>query len=162
MITYRLSNKGHLVKSLLLILVLNLLLAAAAVSGGYQWVDENGVKHYSDIGDFPDHLTVEPTLKGVSSERLYYTGVQQLIIQNWKPDFKSRPDQEVVVGIIILPSGKIQSVLIEKQSGNKLLDKAAVDTVWKANPLPPFPTSIKRDTLSLGIRFSGQPNSTQP
>ncbi len=145
-----------------MILGLILLLTAPAVSGGYQWIDENGVRHYSDVEDFPEPLTVEPKPKGVAIERYYYVAVHQQIKRNWQPDFEIRPDHVAVVLVTILSSGNIKAAQIEKPSGNDQLDKTALDTVWQANPLPPFPASFTKKEIKLGIRFSRTQSEQAP
>lgn len=53
-------------------------------------------------------------------------------------------------------AGEILETTIKKRSNNKALDKAAIEVFKKANPLPPIPQALKRDTLtmSLPIKFN--------
>ena len=57
----------------------------------------------------------------------------------------------VVVWFSINRNGEITVSKIKKNSGNPLLDQAALDLLQKANPVPPIPDSITQETLSIAI-----------
>lgn len=53
-------------------------------------------------------------------------------------------------------AGEVLETTIKKRSNNQALDQAAMEVFKKANPLPPIPQALKRDTLtmSLPIKFN--------
>ena len=51
----------------------------------------------------------------------------------------------------IRPDGEVESVEINRSSGHKFLDQAAVRIVRLAAPFEPFPANIKSDTDILHV-----------
>ena len=64
-----------------------------------------------------------------------------------------RENIEAVVHAQILRDGTITNVGLEKRSGNRYFDDAALRTVKKANPLPPLPEELRDGSIEIGIRF---------
>jgi TonB family protein len=60
---------------------------------------------------------------------------------------------EVIVVVVLGKDGRIQNLWIEKPSGLASYDEAAMKTVKKAEPFPPFPKEIREDSLEIGLRF---------
>lgn len=59
------------------------------------------------------------------------------------------------VGITISRTGKIQRVWLVDTSGYRLLDQAAINTIWAADPLPPVPLELPdRVDAVLPVDFS--------
>jgi len=52
--------------------------------------------------------------------------------------------------------GEVLETTIKKRSSHQALDQAAIEVFKKANPLPPIPPALRRDTLtmSLPIKFN--------
>jgi len=66
---------------------------------------------------------------------------------------KEMVDLEAIIVLIIERDGKIQKFWFEKKSGNALYDQSAMRAIKKADPLPPIPKELSKDTLEIGIRF---------
>lgn len=64
----------------------------------------------------------------------------------------NRGGETVYIRFRIDASGNVSSVKIARSSGNKKLDKAALDTVRRSSPVPPPPPSMKH-TITAPIRF---------
>lgn len=72
--------------------------------------------------------------------------------KDYPADLKKQKIQGVVVvKFTINAVGEIQRMAVKKSSGHQRLDMAALDVLQKANPLPPIPTEMKRDTLTLSL-----------
>lgn len=57
----------------------------------------------------------------------------------------------VVVRFTIDANGNLLKSSVKESSGNAELDQAALEVLEKANPLPPFPKELQRDTLTLSL-----------
>lgn len=80
-------------------------------------------------------------------------------LQAWLNANKEYPPhlkKEKIQGTVMLQfsvdrHGNVLSASIKKSSGNAELDRAALDMLAKAEPLPPFPSSMKQDRISIAI-----------
>lgn len=91
-------------------------------------------------------------------EDYYYKVVESKIKEEWTiPENllkeKELVDLEAIIIIIIEGDGKIQKWWFEKKSGNTFYDQSAMRAIKKAEPLPPIPKELNKETLELGIRF---------
>jgi len=57
----------------------------------------------------------------------------------------------LVISVVINSNGELQSVVVDRPSGHKVLDDAARRIVQLAAPYSPFPPAIKRDTDIIEI-----------
>jgi protein TonB len=71
----------------------------------------------------------------------------------------------VMVHFTVRRNGRIDRLQVSQSSGNDGLDKAAMDIVRKAQPLPPIPDRMRTDRvegdlpINFGVRsFAGMPN----
>ena len=60
----------------------------------------------------------------------------------------------VTIDFIMTQDGQVISSHIVKSSGHELLDRAALDAIEEAAPLPKFPPELKKTRLALSIPFS--------
>lgn len=58
--------------------------------------------------------------------------------------------------VVMLPNGEVQDILIQRSSGSKILDDAAIRIVRLAEPFAPFPTELARDYDLLEITRTWQ------
>ena len=60
----------------------------------------------------------------------------------------------VTVDFVMTQDGQVISSHIVKSSGHELLDRAALEAIEEAIPLPAFPPKLKKTRLALSIPFS--------
>jgi periplasmic protein TonB len=60
-----------------------------------------------------------------------------------------------VVAFSVSRSGGIRGVRLARSSGSSILDRAAVETVRRANPVPPAPEGINGGSFTVPIHFTG-------
>jgi protein TonB len=61
-----------------------------------------------------------------------------------------------LVAFLVSRSGGIRGVRLARSSGSSILDRAAIETVRRANPVPPAPAGINGGAFSVPIHFSGR------
>lgn len=64
---------------------------------------------------------------------------------------KDKKQGIVVLQFSINQQGDVLQPKVKKSSGHPQLDQAALDMLAKANPLPPIPDSMQRESLTLAI-----------
>ena len=62
---------------------------------------------------------------------------------------RMRIEGEGRLRILINRTGQTQKITLEQSTGNRLLDKAALDMAKRANPFPPMPENDLRQTLEF-------------
>jgi len=96
------------------------------------------------------------TTSEVNAQRQEYIGVVWSRIQsNWAlpPTLMPKENIEAIIAVRIVKSGGVEQVNIEKRSGNNYFDEAALKTVRKSSPFPPFPSRMAEESIEIGIRF---------
>ncbi|MDC4223870.1 MAG: TonB family protein [Candidatus Manganitrophus sp.] len=91
----------------------------------------------------------------------YLKSLENKISGQWSPP-PVLLEEEVVGAIVqfhVTRRGSIESVEIEKSSGNSQFDQAALRAVYNANPLPPLPEGLSEDPLKVHFSFSVQKGS---
>ncbi|WP_156840926.1 energy transducer TonB [Novosphingobium aquimarinum] len=69
---------------------------------------------------------------------------------------KARQQGVVTIRFTVARDGTVSGISVKRSSGHELLDAATMDLLQRVSPLPKFPSSMKRDsvTLSLPIDYS--------
>lgn len=62
----------------------------------------------------------------------------------------SRDEGRVRVAMIVLPTGTLSRVSVERSSGSRSLDRAAIEAVRRAAPFPPAPDGLNEASYSVG------------
>jgi TonB family C-terminal domain len=83
----------------------------------------------------------------------WYLGLIQQKIEEAKvyPEKARRNNQEgkVLVEFSILSGGMLKKATIIDSSKRRLLDRAALDTIGRAAPFSPIPTSLKMNEMTI-------------
>ncbi|MBW2039261.1 MAG: energy transducer TonB [Deltaproteobacteria bacterium] len=98
---------------------------------------------------FPKHYggKVDPLL-------YYQRLIKQKIEENKRyPLFARDEGIEGLVWLkfVILRNGRLKDIKVVKSSPHQILDKAAIESIKKANPFPPFPEEIRERSLTMNI-----------
>lgn len=104
---------------------------------------------------------------GTGNARLRFPGylqkMENKISGTWAPPPVSSQGEpaSVTIGFNVMKNGQVEpeSIQVEKSSGNKQFDEAAMRAVWGAKPFPPFPESLSEDRLSIHFNFTMLENS---
>jgi TonB family protein len=91
----------------------------------------------------------------------YLKNIENKISGQWSPP-PSLLQQEMVDAIVqfnVTRRGVIESIEIEKSSGNSQFDQAALRAIYNANPLPPLPEGLTEDSLKVHFSFTVQRGS---
>ena len=91
----------------------------------------------------------------------YLKNIENKISGQWSPP-PALLEEEMVGAIVqfnVTRRGSIESVEIEKSSGNSQFDEAALRAVYNANPLPPLPDGLTDDPLKVHFSFTVQRGS---
>ncbi|MDL1955866.1 MAG: energy transducer TonB [Candidatus Desulfofervidus auxilii] len=106
---------------------------------------------------FPKHYDFNNTNKnkGKVSPLFYYQQlIKQKIEENKRYPLLARNkgiEGKVWVKFEILKDGKVKDIKVVKSSHHQILDKAAIESIKKANPFPPFPEELKESSLIINI-----------
>ena len=106
---------------------------------------------------FPEHYDFNNTNKnkGKVSPLFYYQQlIKQKIEENKRYPLLARNkgiEGEVWVKFEILKNGKVKNINVVKSSRHQILDNAAIESIKKANPFPPFPEGLKESSLVINI-----------
>jgi periplasmic protein TonB len=84
---------------------------------------------------------------------LAYRGSVRKALERSKVYPRSRAAGTVLVKFTVDPSGHLLSRAVEKSSGSKLLDEAAMDAVERAAPFPPMPKEIAGEPMEMKVPY---------
>lgn len=90
---------------------------------------------------------------GAVAENRAYFRVLSRHLERRKVNPRSRMTGTAVVSFTVDATGRVMSRQIAKSSGSKMLDEAALASVERASPFPPFPEGVRGDSLSLTVPF---------
>lgn len=96
-----------------------------------------------------------PQSEVAAQKQEYISIVWSRIQKNWTlpPTLMPKENIETVIAVRIAKSGGLELVNFEKRSGNRYFDDAALKTIKKSSPFPPFPSRLSDDSIEIGIRF---------
>jgi len=91
----------------------------------------------------------------------YLQIMENKISGQWAPPPISMQGEGVgaIIQFNVRKDGRIESVEIEKSSGNKFFDLAAMRAVSQAHPLPPLPEDLNEERLTVHFSFTVQKGS---
>jgi TonB family protein len=88
---------------------------------------------------------------------LYLNNLVREVRNKWyasMPEAALRGEKgEAIVLFRIHSNGEVDDVLVERNSGNDLLDQAAIQAIRNASPFHPLPTAFKRPSIALRFAF---------
>jgi TonB family protein len=90
-------------------------------------------------------------------EQKYYLDVQDKMNAVWnKPSMAAgKKNLEIMqVTIKIRKDGKLVDINVDKGSGNRIYDESAIRAIRAAEPLPPIPAALNRDSVEVTLRFN--------
>lgn len=83
----------------------------------------------------------------------YITQVREALWNAWMEKMPGSGGLKCVVKFEILKDGKIKAPSIEKSSGNRLFDYAALSSAENAAPFPPLPDDFFEEKLVVHVEF---------
>ena len=89
-------------------------------------------------------------------KNIYFSAIRNQIMRGWiLPEnlIENLYDLEAIVNFTIHADGSISDVRLEEGSGNKTFDASAIRAVKQAAPFPAFPSSIRKNPLTLAFAF---------
>jgi periplasmic protein TonB len=90
---------------------------------------------------------------GDATLRAAYLGKLRLHLERHKIRLEAKATGVAVVKFAVDASGKILSREITSSSGSKKLDDAALATIERSAPFPPFPNGISREPVVVSVPF---------
>ena len=83
----------------------------------------------------------------------YIRKLQQAIKYNWNPT-ENNAQKRVVTSCVIAKNGNLLNYFVKESSGDKLLDKTAINAIKKSAPFSPLPSNLKEDSIEIQFTFS--------
>lgn len=90
---------------------------------------------------------------GDTTMLLAYRGTVRKALERSKVNPRSRVTGTVLVRFTVGASGQLLSREVEKSSGSKLLDDAAVAAVERAAPFPPMPKELAGEPMEMKVPY---------
>ncbi len=90
---------------------------------------------------------------GDTTLRRAYLGTLSKSIERAKVNPRSRLAGTVMVRFTVGPDGSLISRTVERSSGSKVLDEAAVAALDRAAPFPPMPQNVAHGPLEVSVPF---------
>lgn len=82
----------------------------------------------------------------------YMHDMQLKIKNNWTPP-KYDTSKKTVLFFTVKRSGEVENIRVEKSSGSKDSDDAAIEALKKSSPLAPFDSEIKEEKVDIMFTF---------
>jgi protein TonB len=90
---------------------------------------------------------------GNSTLRLAYHGVVSKALERHKVNPRSSVAGTVLLKFTVGPTGELLSSGVEKSSGSKLLDDAAIAALERSAPFPPMPVEIASQPIEMKVPY---------
>jgi periplasmic protein TonB len=90
---------------------------------------------------------------GQATLKMAYLGKLRMHLERHKVRPQAKATGTAVVKFTIDPSGKILSHEITTSSGSKKLDDAAIATIERSAPFPPFPDGVTQEPVVVSVPF---------
>jgi periplasmic protein TonB len=90
---------------------------------------------------------------GDSTLRLAYHGVVSKALERNKVNPRSSIAGTVLLKFTVGPTGELLSSSVEKSSGSKVLDDAAVAALQRAAPFPAMPAEIANEAIEMRVPY---------
>jgi len=134
-------------------------IAIFAVILGFLWFVYIGFT-FEDKKRAPEHSRQSEgtTDRTMTDEEWYLNELEQILPAVWNPP--KLPTAKVVVVVFQVDSkGHVSGLKCSRSSGNEALDAAALKGVEDAQPLPPIPYRMGRNSLDIEYTFVYNPKS---
>ncbi|MDD4004215.1 MAG: TonB family protein [Elusimicrobiaceae bacterium] len=83
----------------------------------------------------------------------YITQVRLALWNEWSSRMPRSGNISCVIAFFVRRDGTVRKIDVEKSSGNKLFNLAALTSVENSAPLPPLPASYKEQELAVHVEF---------
>jgi len=90
---------------------------------------------------------------GATTAHTVYLGTLRSHLEKNKVNPRTEIIGTTVVHFTVVANGEITSRRIQKSSGFKVLDDAALASIEKASPFPPIPKDVNRNQLEISVPF---------
>jgi periplasmic protein TonB len=96
-----------------------------------------------------------PGFSGEAAESWRSEIVEKISSVKEYPEAARPASGTAIVAFSVNRSGEILGARLVRSSGSSLLDRAAVETVRRANPVPPPPAGVPGGSFTIPLHFSG-------
>ncbi len=83
----------------------------------------------------------------------YMNNMQHTVKANWNPKTNSENSTRVVLKYRIHKNGEISNIEVLKSSGDKEMDKTAIEAVKKSSPLAELPDALQENYVDVNFSF---------
>ena len=90
---------------------------------------------------------------GDTTQRLAYLGQVRKTLERSKVNPRSKVAGTVLLKFTVGPKGELLSRTVQRSSGSKILDDAAMAALDRAAPFPPLPQEIASGPLEVQVPF---------
>jgi protein TonB len=91
---------------------------------------------------------------GDTTSRMAYLGQVRKSLEHSKVNPRSQMAGTVLIRFTVGPTGEVLSRVVQKSSGSKLLDDAAMASLDRAAPFPAMPQDLARGPLEVQVPFN--------
>ncbi len=102
-----------------------------------------------------DEINAQQADKEQKAVISYSAKIKQLVESVWRTPPSAKHDDSVTIRVYLVPTGEVTEVQLVESSGNKALDRSAIQAVWRVAQFPVpddsviFEKNFRKITLSL-------------